>query len=219
MNVCIPRKKSRLQRQVHVQSAAFFNAAHDLGLGINLDNLFTADDHGINPWTENLCRRHENPFLLNVVGSTSPISNYDSGTGAASRSSRCVFRRQRSPTHVLPVPAPFDPSGRPFGVSHPNPALIRVFVPSAIVISDFGKGLVGIKIPTDFIVINPVSARIWLPILRQSSGFPNLAYCGNPHKLSLRRNALTKDVYSDRHIWLRNLGDHSADSWRESTEH
>lgn len=163
--------------------------------------------------------RHKHPFFLHVIRRASAISNDDSSPPSPSRSARRIFRRQRSPADILLVATPFDPRGGPFGVRHPNPALVRVFIPPAIVVGDFSKGLIGVKIPADFFVIDPISPRVRFPILGQPSGLPNLANGRNLHKLALRRDTLSKDVYGHRDIGLRYLSKCCRQKWRRGTDH
>ena len=218
LNVGIPLEESRLQRQIHIQSTAFFHAAYNLGLSVNLHDLFPPDNDRIDPRTEDLRGRHKYPFLFHIIGRASAISNDDSSSASPPCTSRRIFRRQRSPSHVLFVTSPFHPCRGPFGVRHPNPALVRVFIPSAIVIGDFGKGLVGIKIPANLIVIDPISPRVRFPVLWQPTGLPDLANGVDFHKLSLRGNALTKEVYRYSAIGLRYLSDCGFQKWRRRTD-
>jgi len=89
-----------------------------------------------------------------------------------------VIRRLGCPSDVLIAVTPIDPGRAPYVTRNPEPAVVGVAVPPAVVIGDpapIGLLIISDPIPAIVIRIDPVTDRVRTPIARPAGRHPHIA--------------------------------------------
>src|SRR6476646_10716818 len=110
------------------------------------------------------------------------------------------------PADIVVAIAPQHPRRRPGIARHPEPAVVLIVAPAAVVIDRPGEGLVGIPVPAVLVGVGPTPDGVGTPIGRDILWQPHIAKARMPHPLPVWRQLVIEGVDVDGVLRRRGPG-------------